>query len=90
MRTIDANTLCPALDCKKCIHYEVCYSVAECLNYLPNFSCNHYAEERSKGKWVDLMAKEGYVECPFCGKQITGGDLNFCVKCGADLRGDPV
>ena len=43
-------------------------------------------EERPQGKWIDRMADEGYVECPFCHKQITGGDLNFCVKCGADMR----
>ena len=41
---------------------------------------------RPQGEWINLMSKEGYVECPFCGKQITGGDLNFCVKCGADMR----
>ena len=41
---------------------------------------------RPKGEWVDLMKTKGYVVCPFCGKEITGGDLNFCVKCGADLR----
>lgn len=41
---------------------------------------------RPKGEWIDRMADKGYVECPFCHKQITGGDLNFCVKCGADMR----
>ena len=43
---------------------------------------------RLHGEWIDRMADKGYVECPFCHKQITGGDLNFCVKCGADMRGD--
>lgn len=42
--------------------------------------------KRPKGEWIDRMADKGYVECPFCHKQITGGDLNFCVKCGADMR----
>lgn len=41
---------------------------------------------KEKGEWIDRMADKGYVECPFCHKQITGGDLNFCVKCGADFR----
>lgn len=44
-------------------------------------------EVRPQGEWIDRMADKGYVECPFCHKQITGGDLNFCVKCGADMRG---
>lgn len=44
-------------------------------------------EERPQGEWIDRMADKGYVECPFCHKQITGGDLNFCVKCGADMKG---
>ena len=38
-----------------------------------------------QSEWIDHWDK-GYVECPFCHKQITGGDLNFCVKCGADMR----
>ena len=41
---------------------------------------------RPSGEWIDRMADKGYVECPFCHKQISGGDLNFCVKCGADMR----
>lgn len=45
-------------------------------------------EDRPQGEWIDRMADKGYVECPFCHKQITGGDLNFCVKCGADMRGE--
>ncbi len=44
-------------------------------------------EEKQQGEWIDRMADKGYVECPFCHKQITGGDLNFCVKCGANMRG---
>ena len=44
-------------------------------------------EIRPHGEWIDHW-DNGYVECPFCHKQITGGDLNFCVKCGADLRGE--
>lgn len=43
-------------------------------------------EERPQGEWIDRMEDKGYVECPFCHKQISGGDLNFCVKCGADMR----
>lgn len=43
-------------------------------------------EIRPQGEWIDHW-NEGYVECPFCHKPITGGDLNFCVKCGADMRG---
>jgi hypothetical protein len=43
--------------------------------------------DKVRGEWIDRMADKGYVECPFCHKQITGGDLNFCVKCGADMRG---
>ena len=39
-----------------------------------------------KGEWIDRMADKGYLECPYCHKQISGGDLNFCVKCGADMR----
>ena len=44
--------------------------------------------ERPKGEWIDHMTDKGYVECPFCHKEITGGDLNFCVRCGANMRGN--
>ena len=42
-------------------------------------------EIRPTGSWIDHIADRGYAECPFCHKEITGGDLNFCVKCGAKM-----
>ena len=46
---------------------------------------------RPKGRWGIKIDKygESYI-CPFCNKEVSGTDLNFCVKCGADLRGVPV
>ena len=45
-------------------------------------------KERPQGEWIKLTDKYGdSVRCPFCNKEIAGTDLNFCVKCGADLRG---
>ena len=38
-----------------------------------------------QGEWI--KHKNEAYECPFCHKQITGTDLNFCVKCGADMKG---
>ena len=46
------------------------------------------AIERPKGEWI-VVHDERYVDnvkCPFCDKEIVGTDLNFCVKCGADMR----
>ena len=44
--------------------------------------------ERPKGEWITVTDKYGdNVKCPFCGKEIAGTDLNFCVKCGADMKG---
>ena len=40
--------------------------------------------KRPQGEWI--KHKNEAYECPFCHKQITGTDLNFCVKCGADMR----
>jgi hypothetical protein len=28
--------------CDSCIHNAVCHAVAECLNYTPDFVCDHY------------------------------------------------
>lgn len=50
------------------------------------YECGKASTEREQGEWIDCSEDKGYVECPFCHKQITGGDLNFCVKCGADMR----
>ena len=56
-------------------------------DWLEELKARREAEKaRPKGVWIDRMADKGYAECPFCHKQITGGDLNFCVKCGADMR----
>lgn len=46
--------------------------------------------DREKGEWI-IVKDEKYgdnVKCPFCGKELAGTDLNFCCKCGADMRGD--
>lgn len=55
-----------------------------CENCVSKGKC---ASTRPQGEWIDRIADKGYVECPFCHKQITGGDLNFCVKCGAKMKG---
>ena len=44
-------------------------------------------QERSQGEWIIVTDKYGEnVKCPFCGKEIAGSDLNYCVKCGADMQ----
>ena len=54
--------------CETCIHNEVCHYVAECLNYMPNFVCEHFNEMVDKPlvncitcKWND---GEGFCDCP--------------------------
>lgn len=71
--------------CAKCIHHNICYYEEEVIEPDKNNDCEDFEEVRPQGEWIDRMADKGYVECPFCHKQITGGDLNFCVKCGAKL-----
>lgn len=46
------------------------------------------AVDRPKGEWIIVKdEKHGdNVKCPFCGKEIAGTDLNFCVKCGAQMQ----
>ena len=41
---------------------------------------------RLHGHWIGI--KDGSYECEFCHHQITGipQDLNFCCKCGAELK----
>ena len=47
-----------------------------------------FEKKRAHGKWIIVKDKRrgDYVKCPFCGKEIAGTDLNFCVKCGGDMR----
>lgn len=47
-------------------------------------------EKRPQGEWIIVKdEKRGdNVKCPFCGKELAGTDLNFCCKCGADMRKD--
>ena len=88
IRLIDADEAKKALEAHK-------YSIPTEINEFLNSEIDRTmaiidevptVEERLQGKWIDKMETEGYVVCPFCGKEITGGDLNFCVKCGADMR----
>ena len=47
------------------------------------------ATERPQGEWI-IVKDEKYgdnVKCPFCGKELAGTDLNFCCKCGAQMKG---
>lgn len=46
-------------------------------------------EEKPQGEWI-IVKDEKYgdnVKCPFCGKELAGTDLNFCCKCGAQMKG---
>ena len=81
MRLINADALKKAiteLDLDNTSHW----SVIQKIDNVPSISI----PIKYKGEWIDRMADKGYVECPYCHKQISGGDLNFCVKCGADMR----
>ena len=51
-------------------------------------------EERPHGKWeedwqedLDFMSRKGW-RCPFCKWRTTYGMPNFCMNCGADMRGE--
>jgi len=66
---------------------------AEFLNWLGNVAYRRIKElednQRPKGTWIIVTDKHGdNVKCPFCNKEVAGTDLNFCVKCGADMRGE--
>lgn len=75
--------------------------VDELIDNAPTVEYPFYAEayqtgyeegknDRPQGEWI-IVKDEKYgdnVKCPFCGKELAGTDLNFCVKCGADMRGD--
>lgn len=45
-------------------------------------------EIRPQGEWIIVKDEKwgDNVKCPFCGKELAGTDLNFCCKCGADMR----
>ena len=79
--------------CDKCVHREVCCDEGmgeEALNF-----CAHLLEERPKGKWefvqYDGNSNIGNWHCTNCrGIRIDNrvDHIDFCNKCGADMRGD--
>ena len=86
--------------CEKCIHNDVCYSVRECLNYIPDFKCDCFEEKRPHGEWLNKNIEFGgicWATCSVC-KKISDGEgrdngfghdyfyPNFCPNCGADMR----
>ncbi len=71
--------------CDSCIHNEVCYSVAECLNYIPGFTCDDYEPQRPQGEWIDHQGL--FSECDQCHCNVILG-YNFCPNCGAKMRGE--
>jgi len=42
-----------------------------------------------QGEWIVVKDEKwgDNVKCPFCGKELAGTDLNFCCKCGAQMKG---
>ena len=50
----------------------------------------NFVKERPQGEWIIVKDEKwgDNVKCPFCEKELAGTDLNFCCKCGADMRGD--
>jgi hypothetical protein len=65
----------PTVECTWIMSGKRCGKTEEALEYL-----------RPHGKWIINTDKYGvsYI-CPFCGKEVAGTDLNFCVKCGAKM-----
>lgn len=47
------------------------------------------ANLRPQGEWIIVKDEKygDYVKCPFCGKELAGTDLYFCVNCGAKMKG---
>lgn len=56
-------------------------------NEKPDFCPLVEVEERKVGKW---KYDRGSYICPFCEHEITGkeDDLNYCCKCGAEMKGE--
>ena len=56
----------------------------------PKGKKNNFVKERPQGEWIIVKDEKwgDNVKCPFCEKELAGTDLNFCCKCGADMRGD--
>ena len=82
--------------CKRCIHKNVCHTVAECLNsWQDNFSCNDFEPERPTGVWIfdghnSTDTDEIYCCSICCEKLHTTVDKLFmyCPNCGAKMKGD--
>ncbi len=77
------------------VRYSTPYNPANALTEAEKIICKMYLDDLDKFhtcneykilmNLIDNVQVNDTVKCPFCGKELTGADLNFCYKCGAKL-----
>ena len=99
-RLIDAEALKKAINDNGCRHSHY-FDIFDVIDNAPTVCGNNpkwcesciskgkCASTRTQGEWIIVKDEKwgDNVKCPFCGKELAGTDLNFCCKCGADMRG---
>lgn len=74
------------IDCKKCVHYELCLDfVCSKQDMERDTDCDYFEEERPHGEWIDAIYDVATCsECSYIGGNFHR--FNFCPNCGADMR----
>lgn len=72
------------MNCKECIHFEVCAYVSHYLQ-----ACDSYEEPAKHGKWI---VNGRLWECSICGETTNNTCMgkpraNYCPNCGAKMVG---
>ena len=76
------------MDCKKCIHNEVCQEIEnlkcrkDFIWYKAETGCPHYTV-RNVGVWQNYSTT--MMECSVCGRHTARHRFEYCPHCGAKM-----
>ena len=72
------------MNCKECIHFEVCAYVSHYLQ-----ACDSYEEPVKHGKWIKNYGSPNVKRCSVCKAERHAKDSwwRYCQNCGAKMVG---
>lgn len=90
------------IDCKKCVHYELCLDfICSKQDMERDTDCDYFEEPRPHGEWINEDYGIGlcFAECSECGEETEGfakengfgfdySFPNYCPNCGAKMTGE--
>lgn len=74
------------IDCKKCVHYELCLDfVCSKEDMERDTDCDYFEEKRPHGEWIDCE-DNNFCKCSICGNIVMIEEVTtYCGSCGAKM-----